>query len=831
MKIKETVGRRRSQLLEEAKIYKLFQGCEGIPKLYHTSTEGGYHGVVMELLGSNIDVLIGTCGGHLSLATVLALADQMLDRIEVFHSKGFIHRDVKPENFTVGKNECSSTVYVIDYGLAKRYRNPSTKIHIPYKQGKKLTGTARYSSVSTHMGVEQSRRDDIECLGYTFIYMAKGELPWQGIKAETKKEKYEKIAEYKHSVPIEVLCKGLPPEFNNYMYYSRNLQFEDKPDYSQLKKLFRDCFYKAKYDKGFVFDWVKLGIAPDSYKKPQNTLGVAGNAGSSNKAENENAEDQILRARSKEIKRNNFDAANEEDDQIMRARSKQVSKVDLMEEQKKPMHLAVQEEPVDKKKLSAAKSLKTPGEDTSPCVSPLPSGKSSEVLLSTKFQQEGGPFDPAKEEEKRLREKEIKKLAEGIPRNGHKAAKNHEDSAKRSKKEGDKEETSKHHGSIEKEDAAKQSEEAGKPTKKASKQKEEYEKKEESSRNVEEPSKPKRRASKQPPESSEKKDDKQAVEPQKHLDDPVKPTRKVSKRQEASEKKDEKLVSQIHLDEPTKPTRKISKNQEGSAEKAEGSKQSIISKDESVKISKRSSKHQGGSDRKEEGSKPHEEPGTITKKGSKIKEESAKKEEHAKESVSTSAKKEEKAEDIKQQKESSTKSLKKEEKEAKPKAKEESVKGAKQKAKEASVKGIRSDEDVRASKADEIIRTMPPQVFRQISKELSENSSCNFTLKEILENHTIFGMLLLSVVSNSHNQQLDDSIPSEHPINLIILVPSLYKYIENEKHWQKFKARDANGMPVKMQTGIKKSALAVPGDETRAIGVSLSFKLPNVNIK
>ncbi len=188
-------------------------------------------------------------------------------RIETFHSKGMMHRDIKPDNFTIGRGENQTTVYIIDYGLVKRYRNPKTKIHIPYKQNKKLTGTARYSSINTHMGIEQSRRDDIECIGYTLIYLAKGELPWQGIKADNKKEKYNKIMEKKCDTPIEVLCKGLPSEFIAYMYYCRALQFEDKPDYSQLRTQFRECFRRNHFDRGFVYDWIRLGVDLNTYKK------------------------------------------------------------------------------------------------------------------------------------------------------------------------------------------------------------------------------------------------------------------------------------------------------------------------------------------------------------------------------------------------------------------------------------------------------------------------------------------------------------------------------------------------------------------------------------
>eukprot|EP01022_Parablepharisma_sp_SALTPOND_P019986 TRINITY_DN3516_c1_g1_i1.p2 TRINITY_DN3516_c1_g1~~TRINITY_DN3516_c1_g1_i1.p2 ORF type:complete len:396 (+),score=66.96 TRINITY_DN3516_c1_g1_i1:2136-3323(+) len=332
----------------------------------------------------------------------------MVERIEAFHSKGLIHRDVKPENFTIGRNENCTTAYIIDYGLAKRYRNPRTKMHIPYKQNKKLTGTARYSSINTHMGIEQSRRDDIECLGYTFIYMAKGELPWQGIKAETKKEKYEKILERKSDVSIDYLCKGLPIEFTTYMYYCRTLQFEDKPDYGQLKKLFKECFYKGRYDRGFILDWIKRGVDLNNYDKKEAGKKAKKNDknkdGSSNKADYEkNDEDAIMRAKSREVKKSGLE-------------ERKVSK--------KAVHLEVVEENVEhKKSLAKSEAIKKRQEckyandevENSPLLQ-TPEKSAEDTPPPRKFQQEGVKEFPIMEDEiKRQRKLEVEKLAKGFP--------------------------------------------------------------------------------------------------------------------------------------------------------------------------------------------------------------------------------------------------------------------------------------------------------------------------------------------------------------------------------------------------------------------------------
>ena len=206
-----------------------------------------------------------------------------MQRLEFIHSRHFLHRDVKPDNFLLGIGKKQHFVYVIDFGLAKRFRDPRTGEHIPYRDGKNLTGTARYASVNTHLGIEQSRRDDLESLGLVLIYFLKGQLPWQGLAARTKKEKYEKIRDKKLITSIEALTKGLPEEFSIYLNYCRSMKFEEKPDIAYLRKLYKDLFYRMGYDYDFVFDWM--------VKKPpstaQNQLNSAAGEGKKDEAKDE----------------------------------------------------------------------------------------------------------------------------------------------------------------------------------------------------------------------------------------------------------------------------------------------------------------------------------------------------------------------------------------------------------------------------------------------------------------------------------------------------------------------------------------------------------------
>lgn len=155
----------------------------------------------------------------------------------------------------MGIGKRGNQVNVIDFGLAKKYRDPRTHLHIPYRENKNLTGTARYASVNTHLGVEQSRRDDLESLGYVLMYFCRGSLPWQGLKAVTKKQKYDRIMERKMTTSPEMLCRGFPPEFSLYLNYTRSLRFDDKPDYVYLRRLFRDLFVRDGFQYDYVFDW------------------------------------------------------------------------------------------------------------------------------------------------------------------------------------------------------------------------------------------------------------------------------------------------------------------------------------------------------------------------------------------------------------------------------------------------------------------------------------------------------------------------------------------------------------------------------------------------
>ena len=292
------------QLRTEAKIYQSLlsiqpqdisgskalsqEEIQGVPKFYGMGEIVDYYYLIIEFLGPNLVELLNYCKTKkFTISTVCLIAMQVINRIENIHKHNFIHRDIKPENFLIGSHQKSNVIYLIDFGLSKRYKNPKNHQHIPYREGRPLTGTARYVSISTHLGIEQSRRDDLESIGYVFVYFLKGTLPWQGLK--NGGDKYQRIMEKKLQIPTEMLCQGLPEEFALFINYSKSLRFEDRPDYDYIRSLFLKLLVNCTSTYGLTktmlkFDWCfddpkkSIWAQYENAKKQKNAKASAGRA-------------------------------------------------------------------------------------------------------------------------------------------------------------------------------------------------------------------------------------------------------------------------------------------------------------------------------------------------------------------------------------------------------------------------------------------------------------------------------------------------------------------------------------------------------------------------
>lgn len=208
------------------------------------------------------------------------VGSQVLSRLEYLHNLGYLHRDLKPENFLIGLGNNSKIVYLIDFGLAKKYKDSRTGQHIEYQEYNSLTGTARYASVNSHRGIENSRRDDLLSLGYVMVYLLKGTLPWQGITAETRYQKYAKIRERKENIPFTLLCQLLPVEFQTYLETCQALTFDKRPNYDLLKRILQRALLKDPQNNEFdyKYDWEALNYPYPTYnvpcKSPRELLGA-----------------------------------------------------------------------------------------------------------------------------------------------------------------------------------------------------------------------------------------------------------------------------------------------------------------------------------------------------------------------------------------------------------------------------------------------------------------------------------------------------------------------------------------------------------------------------
>ena len=254
-------------VLEDESIYLSLINIPRVPKLKAFGYSGSYIILVMELLGKSLDKLFSQLPSKkMSIRCVCNIAYQLILIFECIHNCNIIHRDIKPANIAIGREERSKFIYLLDFGLSKQYRSSKTNKHFPFIQNNKLIGNARYSSINALNGGTQSRRDDLESIGYVLLYLLLGRLPWQGHISHSKEDKYYKIKQIKKQTTPEQLCVGLPPQFEEYIKYTRNLEYEEDPNYDYLKELFLSVLKNYNWEFDYYYDWDQSGLSHSEIK-------------------------------------------------------------------------------------------------------------------------------------------------------------------------------------------------------------------------------------------------------------------------------------------------------------------------------------------------------------------------------------------------------------------------------------------------------------------------------------------------------------------------------------------------------------------------------------
>lgn len=228
----------KNRLKNEAFIYKRFakKKITCVPSIYKYCETEQYNLLLMQLLGKSLDTIFIERGNKLDIGTVMKIGISIISILEKIHRIGIIHRDIKPNNFMFGLDNYANDLYIMDFGLSKRWYN--NQQHIDLKCGRSMIGTVRYASINIHNGIEPSRRDDMISVGYMLIYFINGSLPWQGLRKKTKAGSFDEIGKHKMLYDTNDLCKNMPECFYQYMSYVYNLEFTEKPDYEYLRNLF-----------------------------------------------------------------------------------------------------------------------------------------------------------------------------------------------------------------------------------------------------------------------------------------------------------------------------------------------------------------------------------------------------------------------------------------------------------------------------------------------------------------------------------------------------------------------------------------------------------------
>jgi serine/threonine protein kinase len=223
------MAKKHMNLLEnEVSVYEKIKGIKHIPSLYDYGSDDRFNYIAMELLGKSLEDIRKNNEEQLPMKVIIHFGLQMLKIVKDIHDRGIVHCDLKPSNFLIKNNKDNLTeVYLIDYGLAKCFIDDKQR-HYGLKTNETIIGTHRYMSVNTHQGFSQSRRDDLESLGYILMFLYHGKLPWQHQTSVSAVIKQKQEFGW---------CNETIGEFVLFINYCKNLSFTDKPNYIYLQTI------------------------------------------------------------------------------------------------------------------------------------------------------------------------------------------------------------------------------------------------------------------------------------------------------------------------------------------------------------------------------------------------------------------------------------------------------------------------------------------------------------------------------------------------------------------------------------------------------------------
>lgn len=277
IKVEKKLHRKRSTLKREFHIYKQLHARVGFPEIYWTGEDDNCNVMVMEILGPDLKTLVPKPqpgGEGLPAKMVAKVMIYCLQGLEYLHSQDYLHQDIKPNNMTLAHGENGGfKVYLVDLGIAKRYRERGTHNHIPYTEDHKLVGTVHYASINNHLGIELSRRDDLECLGYVALFFLRPGLPWASLQkgeGKTRRAKWQKTQDMKMQFTGEKLFENAPKEFATYISYVWGLGFDEKPNYEFCRELFRDVIRRESYNTEYSEEITEEEIPRDTVQIVRN---------------------------------------------------------------------------------------------------------------------------------------------------------------------------------------------------------------------------------------------------------------------------------------------------------------------------------------------------------------------------------------------------------------------------------------------------------------------------------------------------------------------------------------------------------------------------------